>query len=106
MKHVVANVQPECLNSVLEALGRELTTHRSDFEGRSEKSRGIQINVELADDVRLDIGVADHFVEPAVQAIRGAAKSAATDGIVVMPEEESAGALVQGEPELALASWV
>ncbi|HJQ20157.1 MAG TPA: P-II family nitrogen regulator [Gemmatimonadaceae bacterium] len=97
MKLVVAIVRPEKLNDVLEALYRAdvrgLTITRVRGHGGEiedvETYRGMTVKVELHDKVRLEIGVSDHFVEPTVQAILGAASTGDVgDGkIFVLPVE-------------------
>ena len=77
MKLVVAVVRPEKANDVIEALFRAdvqgLTISRVQGHGgeteRVETYRGTTVKVELAEKVRFEIGVSDHFVEPAVKAI-------------------------------------
>ncbi len=72
LKLVVAVVRPEKLRDVLEALFRAevrgLTLHRVEGHGgeteRVETYRGTTVKMELAEKVRLEIGVSDHFVEP------------------------------------------
>ena len=98
MKLVVAIVRPERLSDVLEALFRAevrgLTLHRVEGHGgeieRVETYRGTTVKMELAEKVRLEIGVSDHFVEPTVRAILGAARSGEVgDGkIFVLPVEK------------------
>jgi len=98
VKLVVAIVRPERLSDVLEALFRAevrgLTLHRVEGHGgeieRVETYRGTTVKMELAEKVRLEIGVSDHFVEPTVRAILGAARSGEVgDGkIFVLPVEK------------------
>lgn len=97
MKLVVAVVRPEKLPDVLEALFRTdvrgLTIHRVQGHGgeteRVETYRGTTVKMELSEKVRLEIGVSDHFVEPTVRAILGAAQTGEVgDGkIFVLPVE-------------------
>ena len=97
MKLVVAIVRPEKLSAVLEALFRAevrgLTISRVQGHGgetdRVETYRGTTVKMELNEKVRLEIGVSDHFVEPTVQAIVGAARTGEVgDGkIFVLPVE-------------------
>ena len=98
MKLVVAIVRPEKLNDVLEALYtaevRGLSLSRVHGHGgeteRVETYRGTTVKVELAEKVRLEIGVSDHFVEPTVRAILGAARTGEVgDGkVFVLPVEK------------------
>src|SRR2546428_12575267 len=97
MKLVVAIMRPELLHNVLEALFRAkvagLTISRVQGHGgeieRVETYRGTTVKMELTDKVRLEIGVADHFVEPTVKAImEGARTGDAGDGeMLVVPVE-------------------
>ena len=83
MKLVVAIVRPEKANEVLEALFRAdvqgVTLSRVQGHGgeteRVETYRGTTVKMELSEKVRFDIGVSDHFVEPTVKAILGAART-------------------------------
>lgn len=97
MKLVIAIVRPEKLGDVLESLFRAevrgLTINRVQGHGgeteRVETYRGATVKMELSEKVRLDIGVSDHFVEPTVRAILGAARTGEVgDGkIFVLPVE-------------------
>ncbi len=97
MKLVVAIVRPEVVSDVLVALYhaevRGLTISRVQGHGgemeRVETYRGTHVKVGLAEKVRFEIGVSDHFVEPTVQAIAKAARTGAVgDGkIFVLPVE-------------------
>jgi nitrogen regulatory protein P-II 1 len=97
MKLIVAIVRPEQANEVLEALFRAevrgLTVSRVQGHGgeleRVETYRGTTVKMELQDKVRFDIGVSNHFVEPTVRAIMGAARTGEVgDGkIFVLPVE-------------------
>jgi len=97
MKLVIAVIRPERLHEVLEALfhaevkGLTITRvqgHGGELE-RVETYRGTTVKMELSEKVRLDIGVSDHFVEPTVNAIIGAARTGEVgDGkIFVVPVE-------------------
>jgi nitrogen regulatory protein P-II 1 len=98
MKLVVAVVRPDSLNEVLEALFRAevrgLTISRVQGHGgeteQVETYRGTTVKMELQEKVRLEIGVSDHFVEPTVRAILGAARTGEVgDGkIFVLPVEK------------------
>ena len=98
MKIIVAIVRPERANDVLEALYRaevrglslsRVQGHGGELE-RMETYRGMTVKVELTEKVRFEIGVSDHFVEPTVRAILGAARTGAVgDGkIFVLPVEK------------------
>ena len=99
MKLVVAVVRPEKANDVIEALFRAdvqgLTISRVQGHGgeteRVETYRGTTVKVELSEKVRFEIGVSDHFVEPAVKAILSAARTGDVgDGkVFVLPIDES-----------------
>jgi nitrogen regulatory protein P-II 1 len=98
MKLVVAVVRPEKANDVLEALFRNdvqgLTISRVQGHGgeteKVETYRGTTVKVELQEKVRFEIGVSDHFVEPTVRAVLGAASTGEVgDGkIFVLPVEK------------------
>ncbi|MGQ0550848.1 MAG: P-II family nitrogen regulator [Armatimonadota bacterium] len=98
MKLVVAIVRPKKLGDVLESLFRAevrgLTINRVQGHGgeteRVETYRGATVKMELSEKVRLDIGVSDHFVEPTVRALLGAARTGEVgDGkIFVLPVEK------------------
>ena len=98
MKLVVAIVRPEMLNDVLEALFeadvRGLSISRVQGHGgetdRVETYRGTTVKMELAEKVRLEIGVSNHFVEPTVRAILSSARTGEVgDGkVFVLPVEK------------------
>ena len=77
MKLIVAIVRPEQLSEVLEALFhaevRGLTISRVQGHGGEmehvENYRGTTVKMALAEKVRLEIGVSNHFVQPTVDAI-------------------------------------
>ena len=97
MKMVVAIVRPEKVNAVLEALFRVqvrgLTISRVQGHGGEmehvENYRGTTVKMALAEKVRLEIGVSNHFVQPTVDAIIAAARTGEVgDGkIMVLPIE-------------------
>ncbi|MCL4455315.1 MAG: P-II family nitrogen regulator [Deinococcus sp.] len=98
MKLVVAIVRPEKLNSVLEALFKadvrgfsisRVQGHGGETE-QVETYRGTTVKMELSEKVRLEIGVSNHFVEPTVKAILGAARTGDVgDGkVFVLPVEK------------------
>ena len=98
MKLIVAIVRPEQLSDVLEALFhaevRGLTISRVQGHGGEmehvENYRGTTVKMALAEKVRLEIGVSNHFVQPTVDAILGAARTGEVgDGkIMVLPIEK------------------
>jgi len=98
MKMVVAIVRPERLHQVLESLFRAevrgLTISRVEGHGgeteKVETYRGTTVKMELAEKVRLEIGVSDHFVGPTVEAVLSAARTGEVgDGkIFVLPVEK------------------
>jgi nitrogen regulatory protein P-II 1 len=83
MKLITAIIRPESLNDVLESLFKAevhgMTLSRVQGHGgeleKVETYRGTTVKMELEEKVRLDIGVSDHFVEPTVAAITGAART-------------------------------
>ena len=98
MKLIVAIIRPEQLSEVLEALFhaevRGLTISRVQGHGGEmehvENYRGTTVKMALAEKVRLEIGVSNHFVQPTVDAILGAARTGEVgDGkIMVLPIEK------------------
>jgi nitrogen regulatory protein P-II 1 len=98
MKLIVAIVRPEKLNAVLESLYRAevrgLSITRIEGHGgeteRVQTYRGTTVKVGLTEKVRIEIGVSDHFVDPTVNAILGAARTGEVgDGkIFVLPVEK------------------
>ena len=77
MKLIVAYVRPEQLSDVLEELFhaevRGLTISRVQGHGGEmehvENYRGTSVKMALAEKVRLEIGVSNHFVQPTIDAI-------------------------------------
>lgn len=98
MKLVVAVVRPEKANEVLEALFRAdvqgLTISRVQGHGGEmehvENYRGTTVKMALAEKVRIEIGVSEHFVDPTVRAILAAARTGEVgDGkVMVLPIEK------------------
>ncbi len=98
MKLVVAIVRSDKLSEVLEALFRAevrgLTLSRVQGHGGEtehvETYRGTTVRMELSEKVRIEIGVSDHFVETAVQAILASARTGEVgDGkVFVLPVEK------------------
>lgn len=97
MKLVVAIIRPERLTAVLEGLFqadvRGLTISRAQGHGGEtehvETYRGTTVKMALAEKVRLEIGVSDHFVEPTIATILAAARTGEVgDGkVFVLPVE-------------------
>ena len=98
MKLVVAIVRPDRVNPVLEALFkaqvRGLTISRVQGHGGEiehvENYRGTSVKMALAEKVRLEIGVSNHFVQPTIDAILSGARTGEVgDGkIMVLPIEK------------------
>ena len=98
MKLIVAIVRPEQLSEVLEALFhadiRGLTISRVQGHGGEiepvENYRGTSVKMALAEKVRIEIGVSNHFVQPTIDAILSAARTGEVgDGkILVLPIEK------------------
>lgn len=98
MKLIVAIVRPEQLSDVLEALFhaevKGLTISRVHGHGGEmehvENYRGTTVKMALAEKVRIEIGVSNHFVEPTVRAILSAARTGEVgDGkVMVLPIEK------------------
>lgn len=97
MKLIVAVIRPEVLRDVLEALFhaevRGVTISRVQGHGgeieQVENYRGTTVKMVLAEKVRLEIAVSNHFVQPTVDAIMSAARTGDVgDGkILVLPIE-------------------
>ena len=97
MKLIVAVIRPETLSDVLEALFhaevRGVTISRVQGHGgeieQVENYRGTTVKMALAEKVRIEIGVSNHFVQPTVDAIMTAARTGEVgDGkILVLPVE-------------------
>ena len=98
MKLIVAIVRPEQLSEVLEALFhadiRGLTISRVQGHGGEiehvETYRGTSVKMALAEKVRIEIGVSNHFVQPTIDAILSAARTGEVgDGkVMVLPIEK------------------
>ena len=89
MKLIVAIIRPEKLTDVLTALFkadvRGLSVSRIQGHGGEvetvETYRGTTVKMELVEKVRLEIGVSDSFVQPAIDAIvKGARTGDVGDG--------------------------
>ena len=83
MKLIVAVIRPEQLSDVLEALFhadvRGVTISRVQGHGGEiehvENYRGTTVKMALAEKVRIEIGVSNHFVQPTIDAIMAAART-------------------------------
>jgi len=115
MKLVVAVIRPEKLQDVLEALFlaevKGLTISRVSGHGgeveRVETYRGTTVKMELSEKVRIEIGVSDHFVEPTVNAIIGAARTGDVgDGKIFVLPVESVYRIRTGETDRAAVTPV
>ena len=98
MKLIIAIIRPERLEAVQEALGaREINlmtvsnVHGCGTQrGYTETFRGSSIPIRLVPKLKLEIGVNEAFVQPAIEAIKKAAYSGKIgDGkIFVLPLDE------------------
>ena len=98
MKLVVAILRPERLNAVLESLYnadvRGLTVSKVQGHGGEvehvENYRGTSVKMALAEKIRIEIGVSNHFVQPTIDAILAGARTGDVgDGkIMVLPIEK------------------
>jgi len=83
MKLIIAYIKPERLNDVKAALQEHDVTKMSvtnalgcgTQRGYHESYRGAGIDINLLKKIRLEIGVNDEFVKPALDAIIKAAKT-------------------------------
>ncbi|MFH1058783.1 MAG: P-II family nitrogen regulator [Pseudomonadota bacterium] len=99
MKLIIAYVKPERLTDVKQALYEAQIYNMSVTnvvgsgrqKGYSETYRGAQMEVNLLKKVRLEIGVNDNFVQPAIDAIiKGARTGQIGDGVLfVLPMEQA-----------------
>src|SRR5450755_649198 len=99
MKMIIAIIRPEKLEAVQNALSKVEVYLMTATDvrgcgrqrGYTENYRGNEGFIRLLSKVKLEIAVNDEFVEPAVQAILGAAKSGRIgDGkIFVVPIEDA-----------------
>lgn len=99
MKLIIGIVRPEKANDVLEALYRaevrgvsmsRVQGHGGELD-RVETYRGTTVKMELAEKVRFEIAVSDHFVETTIEALRAGARTGEVgDGkIFVVPLERA-----------------
>ena len=99
MKLIIAYVKPERLTDVKQALYEAQVFNMSVTnivgsgrqKGYSETYRGVQYEVNLIKKIRLEIGVNEEFVQPAIDAIvKGARTGQIGDGVIfVTPLEMS-----------------
>jgi nitrogen regulatory protein P-II 1 len=98
MKLIIAYVQPEKLNDVKQAL-YEAEVYKMSVtnalgcgqqKGYHESYRGVDLEVNLLQKIRIEIGVNEQFVQPTIDAIvRGARTGEIGDGkIFVLPMEQ------------------
>ena len=115
MKLVIAIVRPEKANDVLEALYRAevrgLSMSRIRGHGGETDSvetyRGTTVKIELAEKVRFEVGVSDHFVEPTVKAIAAAARTGEVgDGKIFVVPVEKVVRIRSGEEDTAAVTPV
>lgn len=98
MKLIIAFVQPECTNSVKQALHEAGVTKMSVTNalgcgqqlGFEEHYRGNKVEINLLKKTRFEVGVNEEFVDKAVEAIVSGAKTGQIgDGkIFVLPVEQ------------------
>ena len=98
MKLIVAVIRPERLNRVLKALYKinvkGLTVTRVQGHGGEtehvETYRGTTVQMTLSDKIKVEIGVSESFVQPAIDAImEGGRTDEVGDGkIFVLPVEK------------------
>ena len=82
MKFITAIIQPDKLDNVREALYaadiKRITVSRVTGHGQQEPDedvyRGVKVVPNLIPKIRIDIACNEDFVEPAIEAILGAAK--------------------------------
>lgn len=95
MKLITAFIQPEKLTDVKKALYEKEIFKMSvsnvrgcgQQRGFTETYRGVQIEVNLLEKVRIDIALNDNFLEPAIEAITEAARTGAIgDGKIFVVE--------------------
>lgn len=99
MKLVIAYIRPEQLNSVKQALFSKGIFSMSVTnvlgagrqKGFTETYRGVVMEVNLLKKVRLEVGVNDDFVEPAIEAITAGGKTGSEgDGVIFVQPLEKA----------------
>ena len=108
MKLVIGVVRPEKANDVLEALYRaevrgvslsRVQGHGGELD-RVETYRGTTVQMRLSEKVRFEIAVTEEFVEPAIQAVSGAARTGEVgDGKIFVLDLERAVRIRTGETD-------
>ncbi len=115
MKLIKAIIRPDRLGDVLKALFQVdvtgLTVTRARGHGgeteEEETYRGTTVKMELTEKVMLDIGVSEPFVDTAVAAILGAARTGEVgDGKVFVMPVEKVYRIRTGEEDRAAATPV
>ncbi|MFP4071343.1 MAG: P-II family nitrogen regulator [Desulfovibrionales bacterium] len=95
MKLVIAYIRPERLNAVKQALFAKNIYNMSVTnvmgsgrqKGFTETYRGVIMEVNLLKKIRLEIGINDDFLEPALEAIKTGAKTGSEgDGVIFVME--------------------
>lgn len=95
MKLIIAYIRPECLNSVKQALYAQKIYNMSVTnvlgsgrqKGFTETYRGVIMEVNLLKKIRVEIGLNDEFVEPAMEAIKtGAQTGNEGDGVIFVTD--------------------
>ncbi|MBT8762611.1 P-II family nitrogen regulator [Desulfohalobiaceae bacterium Ax17] len=95
MKLIIAYIRPEKLNSVKQELYAAKIFNMSVTnvlgsgrqKGFTETYRGVVVEVNLLKKIRLEIGVNDDFVQPAIEAIKkGAQTGKEGDGVIFVLE--------------------
>jgi nitrogen regulatory protein P-II 2 len=99
MKLIIAYIRPERLNAIKQALYSKQIYNMSVTnimgsgrqKGFTETYRGVLMEVNLLKKVRLEIGLNDNFVEPALEAIKAGARTGKEgDGVIfVLPLEQA-----------------
>ena len=106
MKLIIAYIRPERLNAVKQELYAAKIFNMSVTnvlgsgrqKGFTETYRGVVVEVNLLKKVRLEIGVNDDFVQPAIDAIKkGAQTGKEGDGVIFVLEIADAMRIRTGE---------
>jgi nitrogen regulatory protein P-II 1 len=115
VKLVIGVVRPEKANDVLEALYRaevrgvsisRVQGHGGELE-RVETYRGTTVKMGLAEKVRFEIAVSDHFVEPTIEALcEGARTGEVGDGKIFVVPLEKAVRIRTGENDIGAVTPV
>lgn len=110
MKLIIAYVRPEMLTPVKQALyskqiyGMSVTNILGSGrqKGFTETYRGVIIEVNLLKKIRIEVAVADNMIDPAMEAISGAAKTGKEgDGVIFVQDIEKSLRVRTGEEGLA-----